>query len=137
MEEYPAHPSTLQAEEVIEKRDAQAALSGRTSLSDLKNDSIDGGALEKVETEGYAHGVRLFTLLVGVVLAMFLVALDMTIVSTAIPRISDEFQSLDDVGWYGSAFFLTVAAFQSQWGKVRLPGQRLLYTTIDTSQSLT
>jgi hypothetical protein len=42
-----------------------------------------------------------------------------TIVATAIPRITDEFHSLDDVGWYGSAFFLTVASFQSTWGKVR------------------
>ena len=35
----------------------------------------------------------------------------------AIPKITDDFDSLDDVGWYGSAFFLTVAAFQSTWGK--------------------
>lgn len=41
----------------------------------------------------------------------------MTIVATAIPRITDEFKSLEDVGWYGSAFFLTVASFQSTWGK--------------------
>jgi MFS transporter, DHA2 family, glioxin efflux transporter len=41
----------------------------------------------------------------------------MTIVATAIPRITDEFKSLQDVGWYGSGFFLTIAAFQSTWGK--------------------
>lgn len=35
----------------------------------------------------------------------------------AIPRITDEFSSLDQVGWYGSAFFLTLASFQSTWGK--------------------
>lgn len=33
------------------------------------------------------------------------------------PRITIEFHSLDQVGWYGSAFFLTLAAFQSTWGK--------------------
>lgn len=42
---------------------------------------------------------------------------DMTIVATAIPRITDEFKSVDQVGWYGSAFFLTLGAFQSTWGK--------------------
>lgn len=42
----------------------------------------------------------------------------MTIVATAIPRITDQFKSLDQVGWYGSAFFLTLGAFQSTWGKV-------------------
>lgn len=40
-----------------------------------------------------------------------------TIVATAIPRITDQFHSLDQVGWYGSAFFLTLATFQSTWGK--------------------
>ena len=38
-------------------------------------------------------------------------------VATAIPRITDDFHSLDQVGWYGSAFFLTIASFQSTWGK--------------------
>lgn len=41
----------------------------------------------------------------------------MTIVATAIPRITDQFKSVNQVGWYGSAFFLTLGAFQSTWGK--------------------
>ncbi|EKG16280.1 Major facilitator superfamily domain general substrate transporter [Macrophomina phaseolina MS6] len=47
----------------------------------------------------------------ALILAMFLVALDMTIIATAIPRITDEFHSLDEVAWYGSAFFLGLASF--------------------------
>ncbi|KAF2759312.1 MFS general substrate transporter [Pseudovirgaria hyperparasitica] len=58
--------------------------------------------------------LKLTAIIVALVLS---VALDMTIVATAIPRITDEFRSLEDVGWYGSAFFLTVASFQSTWGK--------------------
>ncbi|EJU00927.1 MFS multidrug transporter [Dacryopinax primogenitus] len=65
----------------------------------------------------YPSGFRLVAVVVAVVASMFLAALDMTIVATAIPRITDEFHSLDDVGWYGSAFFLTLASFQSTWGK--------------------
>jgi MFS transporter, DHA2 family, glioxin efflux transporter len=42
--------------------------------------------------------------------------LELTQIS-AIPRITDQFHSLDQVGWYGSAFFLTLASFQSTWGK--------------------
>ncbi len=38
--------------------------------------------------------------------------------ATAIPKITDEFQGLGDVAWYGSAFFMTVGGFQSTWGKV-------------------
>jgi MFS family permease len=36
----------------------------------------------------------------------------------AIPAISNEFDSLSDVGWYGSAYLLTCCAFQLLFGKV-------------------
>ncbi|KAL8775751.1 MAG: hypothetical protein Q9203_003776 [Teloschistes exilis] len=65
----------------------------------------------------YPKGARLGGIIVALILSIFLVALDMTIVATAIPRITDQFHSLDQVGWYGSAFFLTIASFQSTWGK--------------------
>jgi hypothetical protein len=44
---------------------------------------------------------------------MVQVSLDMTIVATTIPKITDEFKSQDFVAWIGAAFFLTIAAFQS------------------------
>jgi MFS family permease len=40
------------------------------------------------------------------------------IVTTAIPKITDDFRSAGDIGWYGSAFFLTSCAFQLFLGKV-------------------
>ena len=40
-----------------------------------------------------------------------------SIISTAIPAITSEFNSLSQSGWYGSVFFLTYASFQSVWGK--------------------
>jgi MFS transporter, DHA2 family, glioxin efflux transporter len=73
--------------------------------------------LSRIATSDYPAGFRLAMIVVALVLAIFLVALDMTIVATAIPRITDQFHSLDQVGWYGSAFFLTLASFQSTWGK--------------------
>ncbi|KAJ4348481.1 uncharacterized protein N0V89_009856 [Didymosphaeria variabile] len=45
----------------------------------------------------------LLSLMVGISLAAFLVALDRTIVANAIPYITNEFKSPDDAGWYGSA----------------------------------
>ena len=83
-------------------------------------------------------------ILVSVFLSMFLVAIDRTIVSTvrkselafasslsvatlyfqpltstpqAIPQITDDFNSLNDAGWYGSAYMLTCCAFQLLFGK--------------------
>lgn len=52
------------------------------------------------------------------VLSIFLCSLDLTIIATAIPKITEEFKSLEDVGWYGSAFLLTIATTQSFWGKL-------------------
>lgn len=43
-------------------------------------------------------GINLFALCISV----FLVALDNTVISTAIPKITDQFHALQDVGWYGS-----------------------------------
>ena len=73
--------------------------------------------LARIDTADYPHGLRLFFIIAALVLSIFMGALDMTIVATAIPRITDEFHSLDQVGWYGAAFFLTIGAFQSTWGK--------------------
>ncbi|KAI1814331.1 MFS general substrate transporter [Poronia punctata] len=51
-------------------------------------------------------------------LAMFIVALDRTIIGTATPRITEDFHSLGDIGWYGSAYQLTTAASQLLFGRV-------------------
>jgi len=51
-------------------------------------------------------------------LALFLVALDRTIIATAVPTISDEFKSLGDIGWYGSAYMLSTACAQLIYGRI-------------------
>jgi MFS family permease len=42
---------------------------------------------------------------------------DVTIITTAIPRITDQFDSLDDIGWYGSSYLLTNCATTLAFGK--------------------
>ncbi|TPX10948.1 uncharacterized protein E0L32_008154 [Thyridium curvatum] len=75
-------------------------------------------AEETENPDDYPQGVKLVLLLVSVFVSMFLVSLDRLIISTAIPRITDEFQSVTDIGWYGSAYMLTSAAFQLLFGKI-------------------
>jgi len=65
----------------------------------------------------YPSGIHLLTVTLALVLALLLAVMDMTILATAIPHITDEFHSLDDIGWYASVFFMTVASTQSTWGK--------------------
>lgn len=69
------------------------------------------------DSDDYPTGFRLGMIIIALVLAVFLVALDMTMIATAIPSITDEFHGLSDVSWYGSAFFMTLGGFQSSWGK--------------------
>lgn len=65
----------------------------------------------------YPTGRRFAPILFALVCAVFLVALDMTIIGTAIPKITDEFNGLNMVSWYGSAYFMTNGGFQPATGK--------------------
>jgi MFS family permease len=43
---------------------------------------------------------------------------DNTIIATAIPQITTIFNSLPDVGWYGSSYLLTTTALQPSFGRI-------------------
>ncbi|ORY58213.1 major facilitator superfamily transporter [Pseudomassariella vexata] len=73
--------------------------------------------LHDVPVDGYPSGIALAALISALVLAIFMLALEMTVVAAAIPKITDEFQGLELVSWYGSAFFSCVAVFKGVWGK--------------------
>ncbi|TDZ19644.1 Efflux pump aflT [Colletotrichum orbiculare MAFF 240422] len=66
----------------------------------------------------YPAGVKLFLIMISVFVSMFLVALDRLIIATAVPQITDDFRSVTDIGWYGSAYLLTTCAFQLLFGKL-------------------
>lgn len=53
-------------------------------------------------------GAKLHVLILGLGLAVFLMALDMSILVTAIPLITEKFQSTADIGWYMSAYSLSL-----------------------------
>ncbi|KAF2651563.1 putative efflux pump antibiotic resistance protein [Lophiostoma macrostomum CBS 122681] len=60
---------------------------------------------------------KLFSILLAIILSVFLTSLDSTIVATAIPHITSEFGSLDQIGWYGASFYITLSSYQVVWGK--------------------
>ncbi|KAJ7511278.1 putative MFS multidrug transporter [Mycena galericulata] len=70
------------------------------------------------ETVEYPTGLKLVLISVAISLATFLLALDNTIIAVAIPKITDQFHSLDDIGWYGSVYSLTTATFQLSYGRL-------------------
>ena len=76
-------------------------------------------ALEKEAEENFKPTTLKFWLIISCnFLALFLVALDRAIVATAIPQISNDFKSLGDIGWYGSAYMLTCASCQLVFGRI-------------------
>ncbi|KAI4245425.1 MAG: hypothetical protein L6R40_002485 [Gallowayella cf. fulva] len=99
------HPTSVQKD--VEERKPEAVEDGNAGHGQLS-------AKNEVE---YVTGWRFIAIAIAIVLSMFLASLDLTIIATAIPQITNQFHSLDQVGWYGSALFLTVAATQGVWGQ--------------------
>lgn len=100
-----------------------------------KSPQLSSEAEPESETQ-YPSPLRLALIAVGLCLAVFLFALvcffhdnydlrrlsnlepeqDQTIVANAIPKITDEFGSVSDIGWYGSSFLVTTASLQLFYG---------------------
>ncbi|TVY53258.1 Efflux pump aflT [Lachnellula cervina] len=72
-------------------------------------------AEEEVE---YPRTRNVIFIMLGLHLATFLVALDRTIIATAIPAITNDFDSLGDVGWYSSAYLLTNCSLVVVYGRI-------------------
>ncbi|KAK4052029.1 hypothetical protein OIV83_002323 [Microbotryomycetes sp. JL201] len=87
-----------------------------SSNGDAEKGASSNGDVPTDETQ-YLTGAKLYLVLGSLILIMILVSLDQTIVAAAIPAISNDFNALSDVGWYGSAYLLTGTAFQPVLGK--------------------
>lgn len=103
--------TTTRAEEQPEKSQALKQTESTATASSAGEPGEDNDS-------DYMTGSKLYLLTFGLFLAIFVVALDNTIISTAIPRITTVFDSLDDVGWYGSAYLLTTTSLQPSFGKI-------------------
>ncbi len=69
------------------------------------------------------------TIIVGVLLSVFLAALDQTIVATALPTIAAEFQGVDHLSWVVSGYLLAATVATPIYGKLGdLYGRRTLLT---------
>ncbi|KAL2197860.1 major facilitator superfamily-domain-containing protein [Corynascus similis CBS 632.67] len=66
----------------------------------------------------YPTGIKLILIISSLCLAVFLVALDQTIIAPALGAITGEFGSVKDIGWYGAAYLLSTTALQPVYGSV-------------------
>ncbi|KAI1422628.1 MFS toxin efflux pump [Xylaria sp. FL1777] len=67
---------------------------------------------------GYLQPWELVPVFTAMALAIFILGLDNTIVGTATPTITNEFHSLTDFGWYGSAYRLSTCSSQFLFSKI-------------------
>ena len=110
----PPHPHHLPASQASEVPASDPEKHGNLAVQtdpNLKRDDHN-------EAPNYPGPFALALLTLGICLSAFIVALDRTIVATAIPQITDDFHTPGDVGWYGSAYLLTSCAFQPIYGRV-------------------
>ncbi|EEH21719.2 hypothetical protein PABG_03935 [Paracoccidioides brasiliensis Pb03] len=92
---------------------------GSTAAGKPEQNNQEAGNEEIDDNDPRHLGIyRLSLVLIGLNLSVFLIGLDNTIISTAIPKITDNFHALGDVGWYASSYLLTTCAFQLMWGEL-------------------
>ncbi|KAK1962684.1 major facilitator superfamily transporter [Colletotrichum sublineola] len=85
---------------------------------DNQHDASSQGTTQPIATADDLPGWKVFAIWSAVALGVLCTFLDEGIIATAIPRITDDFGSLADVGWYGSAYQMTLCAFQLVFGRL-------------------
>lgn len=82
---------------------------------------------------GYLSHRQILVVLAGLLAGVFLAALDMSIVGTALPRIVSDLGGLNHLSWVVTAYLLTSTASTPLWGKISdLYGRRPMFQTAIT-----
>lgn len=82
----------------------------------FESDAGDG----TTRKEQYLTGMELISCLISILMCLFLVGLDQTIVATILSHVGQEFNSYNNIGWLTSGFMLTVCIFTPIWGKLSI-----------------
>jgi EmrB/QacA subfamily drug resistance transporter len=83
-------------------------------------DTDDPGATliaEGAPEHDLLHGRSMPLVMGSLMLTLFLAALDQTVVGTALPSITSDFNSLNELAWVVTAYLLTATASTPLWGK--------------------
>ncbi|KAF5878853.1 putative mfs multidrug transporter protein [Botrytis fragariae] len=98
--------------ESIEKGSAPEAIA--TDSIGIRIDEDNSDTTE----QQYVTGTKLHLIVFSLTMACFLMTLSSSVLATAIPRITSDFRSVEDIGWYGSAYLLSNCAVQPLSGKL-------------------
>ncbi|CEL07375.1 hypothetical protein ASPCAL10532 [Aspergillus calidoustus] len=100
--------------------DATETSDDATAAKDTSEGGGDGNPLDRVPSQAQKLGGKKIAVVMGALcLVLFLAALDMTIISTALPTMAADFNASESgYSWMASSFSLTNAAFVPLWGKL-------------------
>ena len=102
------------------ERKPTSSESSQEALEETKPDE-EKGEEKKEGQEGQMEGRskgKTALIMLALCMAVFLAALDVTIITTALPTISEDFHSTAGYTWIGSAFLLANSASIPSWGKI-------------------
>lgn len=68
----------------------------------VQKDEAEAESREKLEIQG----VQLYVLIAAIMLGAFAMGMNGTMLGVALPAITAEFHTVDDIGWYGTAYLL-------------------------------
>ncbi|RIB11579.1 major facilitator superfamily domain-containing protein [Gigaspora rosea] len=80
--------------------------------------NVNDQEAQTVENDGLLHGIEAFLVTLSLGCAVFLSALDQTIVATALPKIVSDFNGLDQIAWVATSYLLTMTSFEPIYGKL-------------------
>ncbi|KAF0384726.1 MFS general substrate transporter [Gigaspora margarita] len=77
-----------------------------------RQSTLVSGTNKKILTkkDDLLHGIELFLVTLGLGCAVFLAALDQTIVATALSKIVSDFNGLDQIAWVATSYLLTMVS---------------------------
>jgi EmrB/QacA subfamily drug resistance transporter len=81
-----------------------------------QEDAGDGTTAE----DQLLHGAPLYLCAMSLLLCMFLVALDQTIIVTLLSTVGEQFDDFGKISWISSGFLLPTAVLAMNWGKISL-----------------
>ncbi|KKY35271.1 putative major facilitator superfamily transporter [Diaporthe ampelina] len=111
-----ARPRSDHAADDVGASAAAPQAAARSDDAPPANPGQDGGGARAPEDQRTTLQTSL--IMISLCLSVFLAALDVTIVTVAVPRISSDFDSTAGYTWVGSAYLLANAAAAPSWGKI-------------------
>ena len=80
------------------------------------------------DEDGYLSHRQILVVMAGLMVGMFLAALDQSIVGTALPKITSDLGGFSKLSWVVTAYLLAATASTPLWGKISdLYGRKLLF----------